>query len=143
MLCPEDSTHSLSPYPDALSFHFFIHHVPRPQRERYNALLGLSSQLSLTYSQHLEQAYVSAFTTVLCRSASPIEAGSSILINNLISSTVHFPTHLSLTYSKDLPSGPFPVALLLPQAILEDPKLENKNYIESIAFPGLERWLGG
>lgn len=72
--------------------------------------LGLSTQLSLTYSQHRQQPHVSAVTPALCRQASLTEAGSSILMNNFISSTVHFATYLSLTYPKDLPSGPFPVA---------------------------------
>lgn len=77
---------------------------------------GLNTQLSLTYSLHIEQPCISAFTSVLCQQASLVEAGRSILINNLISSPVWLPTHLSLTYPRDFPSGP--EAPLLPQAIL-------------------------
>lgn len=80
--------------------------------------LGLSTRLSLAYSRHLEWPCISAFITVLCEQASLVEAGSSLLINNFISSSVCLPTHLSLTYPMDFPSGPFPEAPLLPQAIL-------------------------
>lgn len=55
---------------------------------------------------------------VLCQQASLAEAGSSILIDNFVSSPACLPTHLSLTYPMDFPSGPFPEVPLPPQAIL-------------------------
>lgn len=83
----------------------FLHHAPRASE---GVCSGLSTRLSLTYSQHLQQTYIFAFTTVLCQQASLVEAGSSILINNFISSSACLPTHLSLTYPMDSPSDPFP-----------------------------------
>lgn len=115
--CPEASIHSASPYLEALTF---LPAFPPPCSQSLRGSSGLSTRLSLTYSQHLQWLHIFAFIMVLCQQASLAEAGSSILIDNFVSSPACLPTHLSLTYpwEMDFPSGPFPEVPLPPQAIL-------------------------